>query len=113
MKNVLRSFLLLLVIVGLSAVCARGHEAAPLGGIVIDTDMGLDDVVALAMALQYPDFELQAIIACAGAMSGEAATTFVERMLHRFNRSDVVLYAPADSGKGRTPAESSSSCWDR
>jgi inosine-uridine nucleoside N-ribohydrolase len=61
--------------------------------LVIDTDMGLDDAVALALALQHPRLETAAIVACEGAAGQAAAVHSVERMLAFFNRQEIRVYA--------------------
>ena len=73
--------------------------------VVIDTDMGLDDSVAMAIALQHPLLDVSGLVVTAGAMSADGACTFAERMLYRFNRGDVALYGAARPGKALTGAE--------
>jgi hypothetical protein len=72
-----------------------GHEPGAHPDLVIDTDAGLDDAVALVLALQSPDVDVVAIVACEGASGGDRAVVHLERLLDRFNRSDVALFAPA------------------
>lgn len=71
------------------------HEVGDRTPAVIDTDLGLDDAVALAMALQHPDLHLVSIVACEGVAGRERATEHAERILDLFNRRDIALYAPA------------------
>jgi len=80
---------LLLVLVN-AALAHEGEQPTPL---VIDTDMGLDDAVALAVALQSPHVEIAAIVACEGAAGGQTAVAHLERMLDLFNRPDIPLYS--------------------
>ncbi len=88
-RRLLTTLLLLLINVAL------GHEPDQRPVVVIDTDMGLDDAVTLAMALQSPDVDVVAIIACEGAASREKALSHLEHMLKLFNRPDIPLYAAA------------------
>ncbi len=89
----IRRVLFVAVLACLTFAAARADEAGQRPPIVIDTDMGMDDAVTLALALQHPDAELAAIVACDGIASGEKAADFVERMLDLFNRRDVAVYA--------------------
>jgi inosine-uridine nucleoside N-ribohydrolase len=95
---------------GLLLIPALGSpdQAGPAKPLVIDTDMGVDDAVALALALQHPQLQLAAIVACDGASGQAAAVHDVERMLDEFNRQEVPVYAseagvdlPAPTGRER------------
>lgn len=90
-------------VVGLLATPAVAHDIEHYPAIVIDTDMGLDDAVTLALALQSPRARIIAIVACEGAASGDRSTDHLERMLQLFNRHDIPLYAPAQTGVSKTP----------
>jgi inosine-uridine nucleoside N-ribohydrolase len=72
---------------------ARADEEGPRTHLVIDTDAGLDDLVALALALQEPTVEVEALVVTAGASGATAGAVTVGRLLDRMNRSDVVLFA--------------------
>ncbi len=69
------------------------HDMVGSTPIVIDTDMGVDDAVALALALQDPRLEIAAVISCEGAASQATAVHSVERMLDLFNRQEIPLFA--------------------
>jgi inosine-uridine nucleoside N-ribohydrolase len=94
----------LLVLGGLALLAA----SAPAHGIddnpvlVVDTDAGLDDLVALAMTLQHARVKLAAIVVTEGACGRERGVGYVERLVDRFNRRDVALYAGTD-GSSRPP----------
>lgn len=75
---------------------ALAHTQADKESLIIDTDMGLDDAVTLAAALQCADVSISAIIACDGASSGQTCARYLNCMLSEFNRSDIVLYRSAD-----------------
>jgi len=81
-----------LLVFGVGAAVADEHGEHP--AVVIDTDMGLDDAVALAVALQNPDVDIVAIVACDGVAGGDQGTTLLGRMLDYFNRPDIPLFAP-------------------
>jgi len=79
-----------------AAPSSMAHEPAsepPL--IVIDTDLGLDDVATLTLVLQSPQVHLRAVVACDGACNGRKCADFLRRLLCEFNRPDVILYEPA------------------
>ncbi len=73
----------------------RSDEAAPPRHLVIDTDLGLDDAVAVAAALQAPNTELLALVAAEGVLDGPAAADALCRMAGLFNRGDVAIYQAA------------------
>ena len=85
------------------AESAPADELAHEQPIVIDTDLGLDDAVTLAMALQNPEVHVEAVVACGGACDGSKAAEFLHRMLWEFNRVDVVLYGPANPDRPMNP----------
>lgn len=74
------------------SVC-RAHDVHSTGPVVVDTDMGLDDAVTLALMLQSPRIELHSIVLCDGVLSREEGAKFVRRMLVMFNREDVHVFA--------------------
>ncbi len=78
---------------------ATGHDVGHTSTIVIDTDMGIDDAVAMALALQRPDLNISAIITTDGVSSGANCAAALEHMLQRFNRRDITLYGVADPSK--------------
>jgi len=85
------------------AESAPADELAHEQPIVIDTDLGLDDAVTLAMALQNPEVHVEAVVACGGACDGSKGAEFLRRMLWEFNRVDVVLYGPANADRPMKP----------
>lgn len=82
-----------LLMVSVSVGRADDFHAGP--PWVVDTDMGLDDVVALALLLQAPGIDIHGVVAADGVNSAEDAARFVSAMLREFNRPDVKLYASA------------------
>lgn len=97
------SLRILVVSLGLLAPSALAHDRPGHTPLVIDTDMGLDDVVTVALALQTPGVELRAIVACPGVVDGKTAVTHLERMLDLFNRPDVALYAASKNDIDEVP----------
>ena len=91
-----RSVLAIAVTFILLVPSGLAHDIGHAATIVVDTDMGMDDAVALALILQNPDVSVRAVVACEGAAGREKAVENLERMLALFNREDVQLYAPAD-----------------
>lgn len=57
--------------------------------VVIDTDPGVDDLVALALAAVSPDFDLAAVTTTYGNASLEATTRNAREVLRLAGRSDV------------------------
>ena len=82
------------------ATGAAAHDIHVGGPVVIDTDLGLDDAVALAVALQAPDLEIEAVVATEGVASARKAALFAQQLLATFNRSDIALYAAATTPAG-------------
>jgi purine nucleosidase len=71
--------------------------------LVIDTDGGVDDAVALWWALQDPRVELVAVVVTWGNVSRDRAATNVCRILHAAGRPDVPVALGADQPVGPTP----------
>ena len=71
--------------------------------VVIDTDVGLDDAVTLAMALQSPDTKVMAIVMCEGAAGRAKGMENLARLLHLFNRKDIPIYAPPGAQPEKEP----------
>ncbi len=100
--RLLTSLLLTILSFGLAPVYA--HDVPTPTRVVIDTDLGLDDAVTLALALQAPDIEVISIVVTDGASSASAALERLEALLTRFNRRDIALYGPAtEPGTGVSP----------
>jgi len=86
-------------------VPVQGHVVDDQPYIVIDSDAGIDDVVALTLALQHPRARLGAIVFTPGAAGLSKGIEHMERLLHRFNRGDVSLFSGVSrSGKAPPPA---------
>ncbi len=64
--------------------------------IVIDTDPGIDDVVALALALRSPELHVVALTTTYGNATLDATTRNVRHLLHLLGRSDVPVRPGAD-----------------
>jgi len=64
--------------------------------IVIDTDPGIDDVVALALALRSPELSVIAITTSYGNAPLEATTRNAHHLLDLLGRSDVPIHPGAD-----------------
>ena len=88
------------LLIALLAIPAVAHDVPISTTVVIDTDMGLDDAVTLAAALQSPRVDITAIVATEGVASAAKCVEHAERMLDLFNRRDVPLHAAAAPAKG-------------
>lgn len=68
----------------------------PPTAVIIDTDPGIDDVVALTLALRSPELYVRAITTVYGNAPLAAATRNARELLRLLQRSDVSLYPGAD-----------------
>jgi pyrimidine-specific ribonucleoside hydrolase len=93
----------IIVLISFLAVSAGAHDVGSAGKLVIDTDMGLDDAVALTLALQNRDLDISAIVFADGAAGRTNGVQNLERMLSLFNRSDIKLFAPAETTRLPAP----------
>jgi len=89
---------------------AAADPQGPVRPVVLDTDLGVDDAVALALALESPQLAIASIIASEGAASQAAAVHNVERLLDMFNRQEIPVFASDLAGgqpapPAREPAE--------
>ncbi|HOC41934.1 MAG TPA: nucleoside hydrolase [Thermoanaerobaculales bacterium] len=82
---------------------ASPDTQGPIRPVVIDTDMGVDDAVALALALQSPQISIVSIVACEGAAGRAAAVHNVERLLDAFNRQEIPVFASDLAGSAPPP----------
>ena len=105
MKLTPRLAALSLIAVLLVPSISSAHEIADLPAVVIDTDLGLDDAVMLAVALQSPDIDIVGIVFTEGACGRDNGIPLLERLLDRFNRRDIPLYVAAnhDEAKAAPP----------
>lgn len=70
--------------------------------LIIDTDTGSDDAIALLMALAHPDAEVVALTTVAGNVPLDQATRNAKSTLRVANRSDVPVYVGCDQPLIRT-----------
>lgn len=73
--------------------------------IVIDTDGGIDDAVALWWALTNPDVEVAAVLITWGNVDRETAAANACRILHAAGRPDVPVALGAKGPVGPTPID--------
>src|SRR5258708_5661543 len=92
-------------VVGAGAGGNGGHGAGQLMPIpvVIDTDGGVDDAVALWWAATNPDIDLLAVTVVWGNVSLAVASDAVLRVLHAAGRSDVPVAIGLDGPIGPAP----------
>ena len=79
------------------------HDQGARNPVVIDTDLGIDDAVALAMALQSQDIEVSAVVAGEGVAAPATATEQLARLLDYFNRADVRLFSAMERPSSAPP----------
>ncbi|MCA9183263.1 MAG: nucleoside hydrolase, partial [Planctomycetales bacterium] len=69
--------------------------------VIIDCDPGIDDAVALALALFDPRLEVVAITACAGTVDADQATQNVRALVERLDPPKIPRIGSAlDPGQG-------------
>lgn len=66
--------------------------------ILLDTDMGVDDALALMLAMRSPELEVVAITTVAGNVEVELCTRNVGLVLDRLNEDGPVGYPPVFQG---------------
>jgi inosine-uridine nucleoside N-ribohydrolase len=75
--------------------------------LIIDTDCGIDDAIAIMMALAHPEIEVIGITTVSGNVDVEQVTENVLRLLAFFDRSEVPVYRGAShallQGRARAP----------
>lgn len=77
---------------------ASAASTSPRGGrcpVIIDTDPGIDDAIALALACASPEIDLLGVTTVGGNTGIENTTGNALRLLHLFGRDDVPVAAGA------------------
>jgi inosine-uridine nucleoside N-ribohydrolase len=64
--------------------------------VIIDTDAGIDDVVALALAARSPELEIVAVTTSYGNASLANTTRNTREVLRLVERDDILIYPGAD-----------------
>ncbi|MCB1247084.1 MAG: nucleoside hydrolase [Acidimicrobiia bacterium] len=64
--------------------------------IIIDTDPGQDDALAIFLALASPEVEVESVVTVAGNVPQPLVTTNALRLLELADRTDVPVYRGAD-----------------
>lgn len=75
--------------------------------ILIDTDPGVDDAVALLLALKHPDLEVVGITTIGGNVGIDHTTVNAAGILQLAERTDVPLYRGEDGPLVHVPGRSS------
>ena len=89
-----RIFFLALILCAAPAL-AHPREGPPRLQLIIDTDAGLDDMVALSLCLQEPRVNVRAITLTDGLLSAEQGAVMVGRLLAAMGRPNMPLYIPS------------------
>lgn len=97
-KTLVAVILVLMPVGGLSA-----HDVDVAPAVVIDTDMGIDDAMTLAAALQAPQLRIAACVSSEGVQDRRDAADALGRMLYLFNRGDVKLHEGAAPTAAASP----------
>src|SRR5829696_8615736 len=94
----------------LLAQCFRQHADRRAGmprPIIIDTDPGIDDAVAILLALAAPELDVLGLVAVAGNLPLAATVRNARRVVELAGRGEVPVYAgcPRPIGPARHMAE--------
>lgn len=73
--------------------------------VIIDTDPGIDDAIAIALAAASPELEIIGVTTVAGNTSVRNGTENALRLLHLLKRDDIPLAAGADRPLVRTDSQ--------
>jgi pyrimidine-specific ribonucleoside hydrolase len=94
--------LLVLILLALSFPVAAQHP------ILIDTDAGTDDLMAIAFLASHPDIRIEAVTVVNGLAHPEAGARNIVRLLDLAGRKDTPVFAGRSTplvGKAEFPAE--------
>jgi inosine-uridine nucleoside N-ribohydrolase len=91
-----------MMFVGIAAPSVA-HDEGARDPVVIDTDLGIDDAVALSMALQDPDLDVAAVVASEGVAAASTSNEQLALLLDYFNRADVPLFKAMDGPSRQEP----------
>jgi inosine-uridine nucleoside N-ribohydrolase len=92
----------------MSSPHAPSASGAPPANVIVDTDAGPDDMIALALLLASPKVRVEAVCIGTGLAHVEAGAGNILRLLELAGRSDVPVYmgrATPLSGSRQFPAE--------
>src|SRR5439155_5226268 len=64
--------------------------------IILDVDTGVDDALAIALAVRHPEVHLEAVVAVAGNVRLELTARNSLRVLDWLGATDVSVYRGAD-----------------
>jgi purine nucleosidase len=76
--------------------------------IVLDADMGVDDALAVALALHSPELELAGITVVAGNVAQDQGTRNALQVLELFDRDDVPVFVGAAQPLRRAAVDATS-----
>ena len=71
--------------------------------IIIDTDPGQDDAIAIMLALAAPELDVLGVVSVAGNVSVQHTTTNVCKVLELAGRTDIPVHAGCAAPLRRTP----------
>src|SRR5579863_2523645 len=83
------------VVVSLGILCAPACRAAAGKKIILDTDPGTDDAMALMLALNSPELDVRAITVVPGNVTARQGLENALRMISLANRCDIPVAAGA------------------
>lgn len=60
--------------------------------VIIDCDPGIDDALALMLALRSPELEILGITVVSGNVPAKKGASNAQKVLHWMNRPDIPVY---------------------
>ena len=89
--NIFRRTLFLVLVLFITPAAVDSHEGVI--PVIVDTDMALDDIRALTLLLQNPQFDLLAVVTSDGSASVDVGARNAARVLHLLHRPEVIIGA--------------------
>src|SRR5207244_2175544 len=86
----------------LAAPPRRSSGSVPKRDVIIDTDPGIDDALAILLALASPEIELRALTTVAGNVRLELTTQNALKLCELGGRPDLPVYAGCDQPMARS-----------
>lgn len=96
-----------------AAACARPHERPAARSVVVDTDGGIDDLMAIALILSDSSVRLRGVTTVRGLLTARQAADRVRALLSRVGRHDIPVYVGPDTSLGRYARRSFPGSWMR
>jgi purine nucleosidase len=96
-----------------ATACARPYGRPPGRSVVIDTDGGIDDLMAIALLLSDPTVRLRGVTTVRGLLTARQAADRVRALLVRMARPDIPVFVGPDTALGSYARRSFPDSWMR